>query len=112
MTQGHQKWLYCYRSQGYGHRQSKCLTKVSLCKDQKSSTPFSQSNQKKTHAIVAKSHEDIEEAFTCVNVKKTDQVESRIRVVWTEKPATTTRYTVLLAMSRVMMVRSTLEKAS
>ena len=35
-TQVRQRLLQCYRCQGYGHRQSKCLTKVSHCKDQKS----------------------------------------------------------------------------
>ena len=36
--------------------------------DQKISTPVSQS--KKTHVIVVKSHEDGEEAFTCVNLER------------------------------------------
>ena len=44
--------------------QSQCPTKVSPGKDQKSLTPVGQ----KIHAMVAKSHEDNEEAFTCVNV--------------------------------------------
>ena len=43
-TEGHQRSLQCYRYQGYGHRQSECLTKVSQGKDQKSSTPVDQSN--------------------------------------------------------------------
>ena len=60
-TQGRQRSLQCYRCQGYGHRQSECLTKVSPGKDQKSSTPVGQSNQK-TRAMVAKSNEDSEEA--------------------------------------------------
>ena len=42
----------------------------SLGKDQKSLMPAGQSNQKKTRAMVAKSHEDDEEAFTCVNVER------------------------------------------
>ena len=68
-TQGRQRSLQCYRCQGYGHRQSECPTKVSLGKDQKSSTPVGQSNQKKTRAILAMSNEDGEEAFTCVNME-------------------------------------------
>ena len=44
--------------------------KLSPGKDQKSSTPVSQSNQKKTHAMVAMSHKDAEETFTCVNVER------------------------------------------
>ena len=50
--------LQCYRCQGYCHRQSECPTKVSPGKDQKSLMPVGQSNQKKTRAMVAKSHED------------------------------------------------------
>ena len=38
-------------------------------KNQKSSTPVGQSNQKKTPAMVARSHKDGEEACTCVNVE-------------------------------------------
>ena len=38
-TQGRQRSLQCYRCQGYGHRQSECVTKVCPSKDQKSSTP-------------------------------------------------------------------------
>ena len=45
-------------------------TKVSPGKEHKGSTPVSQSNQKKTGAVVAKSHEGGEEAFTCVNVER------------------------------------------
>ena len=69
-TQGRQRSLQCYRCQGYGHRQSEWSTKVSLGKVQKSSTPVGQSNQKKTRAMMAKSYEDGEEAFTCVNVER------------------------------------------
>ena len=47
-----------------------CLTKVSPSKDQKSLMPVGQSNQKKTRAMVARSNEDGEEAFTCMNVEK------------------------------------------
>ena len=59
-----------YRCQDYGHRQLECPTKVSPGKDQKISTPVSQCNQKKTRAMVAMSHEDGEEAFTCVNEER------------------------------------------
>ena len=53
-SQGRQRLLQCYRCQDYGQRQSKCATKISPCKDQKcSSTPVSQSSQKKTCAMVA-----------------------------------------------------------
>ena len=46
--------LQCYRCRGFGHRQSECGTKISPGKDQKgSSTPVSQSSQKKTRAMVA-----------------------------------------------------------
>ena len=69
-TQGRQRSLQCYRCQGYGHRQSECATKVSPSKDQKSSTPVGQSNQKKTCAMMARSNEDGEEACTCVKVEK------------------------------------------
>ena len=66
--QGRHRSLQCYRCQAYGHRQSECLAKVSPGKDQKSSIPVGQSNQKKTHVIVATSYEDGEEVSTCVNV--------------------------------------------
>ena len=39
-------------------------------KDQKSLTPVVQSNQKKTHAMVARSHEDCDEAVACVKVER------------------------------------------
>ena len=48
----------------YGHRQSECPTKVIPGKDQKSLVSFGQSNQKQTRTMVAKSHENGEEAFT------------------------------------------------
>ena len=70
-----------YRCQGYGHRQSECPTKVSPSNDQKSLMPIGQSNQKETRAIVAVSHEDGEEAFTCVNVERPDQVETPKRAI-------------------------------
>ena len=70
--QGRQRSLKCYRCQGFGHRQSECGTKISPGKDQMgSSTPASQSNQKKTCAMVARLDEDGEKAFTCVEVKGT-----------------------------------------
>ena len=75
-TQGRQRSLQCYRCQGYGYRQSECPTKVSFDKGQKSLTPLGQSNQKRTRAIVPKSPENGEEAFTCMNLEKPDQVET------------------------------------
>ena len=53
-SQGRQRSLQCYCCRGFGHRQSDCGTKISPGKDQKgSSTPVSQSSQKKTRAMVA-----------------------------------------------------------
>ena len=49
--------------------QSRQGSEVSPGKDQKSPTPVGHSNQKKTPAMVAKFHEDGEEAFTCMNVE-------------------------------------------
>ena len=67
-----QRSLQCYHCQGFGHRQSECGTKISPGKDQKgSSTPVSQSSQKKTRAIVAQLDEDGEKAFACVQVEGT-----------------------------------------
>ena len=52
-SQGRQRSLQCYRCHGFGHRQSECGTKISPGKDQKgSSTPVSQSSQKKTGGSV------------------------------------------------------------
>ena len=52
-SQGRQRSLQCYRCRGFGHRQSECGTKISPGKDQKgSSTPVSQSSQKKTGGSV------------------------------------------------------------
>ena len=71
-SQGLQRSLQCYRCHGFGHRQSECGTKISPGKDQKgSSTPVSQSSQKKTRAMVAQLDEDGEKAFTCVEVEGT-----------------------------------------
>ena len=71
-SQGRQRLLQCYRCRGIGHRQSECGTKISPGKDQKgSSTPVSQSSQKKTRAMVAQLDEDGEKAFTCVEVEGT-----------------------------------------
>ena len=71
-SQGRQRSLQCYRCRGFGHRQSECGTKVIPGKDQKgSSTPVSQSSQKKTRAMVAQLDEDGEKAFTCVEVEGT-----------------------------------------
>ena len=64
-SQGRQRSLQCYRCRGFG-------TKISPGKDQKgSSTPVSQSSQKKTRAMVAQLDEDGEKAFTCVEVQGT-----------------------------------------
>ena len=71
-SQGRKRLLQCYRCRGFGHRQSECGTKISPGKDQKgSSTPVSQSSQKKTRAMVAQLDEDGEKAFTCVEVEGT-----------------------------------------
>ena len=71
-SQGRQRSLQCYRCRGFGHRQSECGTKISPGKDQKgSSTPVSQSSQKKTRAMVAQLDDDGEKAFTCVEVEGT-----------------------------------------
>ena len=71
-SQGHQRSLQCYRCRGFGHRQSDCSTKISPSKDQKgSSTPVSQSSQKKIRAMVAQLDEDSEKTFTCVEVEGT-----------------------------------------
>ena len=71
-SQGRQRLLQCYRCRGFGHRQSECGTKISPGKDQKgSSTPVSQSSQKKTRAMVAQLDKDGEKAFTCVEVEGT-----------------------------------------
>ena len=71
-SQGRQRSLQCYRCRGFGHRQSECGTKISPGKDQKSSsTPVSQSSQKKTRAMVAQLDEDGEKAFTCIEVEGT-----------------------------------------
>ena len=71
-SQGRQRSLQCYRCRGFGHRQSECGTKISPGKDQKgSSTPLSQSSQKKTRAMVAQLDKDGEKAFTCVEVEGT-----------------------------------------
>ena len=69
-SQGRQRLLQCYRCRGFGHRQSECGTKISPGMDQKgSSTPVSQSSQKKTRAMVVQLDEDGEKAFTCVEVE-------------------------------------------
>ena len=45
-------------------------TKVSSGRDLKSSSPVGHSNRKKTFAMVARSHEDGEETFTCKYLKR------------------------------------------
>ena len=108
-SQGRQRSLQCYRCHGFGHKQSECGTKISPCKDQKgSSTPVSQSSQKKTHAMVAQLEEDGEKAFTCVEVERwrePDPREIRRRVVPKDRPTVTGQYTLLFAVLRVTMVR-------
>ena len=136
-TQGLQRSLQCYRCQWYGHRQSECLTKANPSKNQKSWMHVGQSNQKKTHAMVARSNEDGEEAFMCVNVERPrskgnskksnsnrcsssdDEAMSssvpareRSRYTRTHHLVMMRQYTVLLAVLRVMMVRTTLKQAS
>ena len=107
-SQGRQRLLQCYRCHGFGHRQSECGTKISPGKDQKgSSTPVSQSSQKKTRAMVAQLDEDGEKAFTCVEVEGTRSRRNSRRVVPKDRPTVTGRYTVLFAVPRVMMVRPT-----
>ena len=69
-SQGRQRSLQCYRCHGFGHRQSECGTKTTPGK-KGSSTPVSQSSQKKTRAMVAQLDEDGEKAFTCVEVEGT-----------------------------------------
>ena len=72
LSQGRQRSLQCYCCHGFEHRQSECGTKISPGKDQKgSSTPVSQSSQKKTRAMVAQLDKDGEKAFTCVEVEGT-----------------------------------------
>ena len=81
-SQGRQRLLQCYRCRGFGHRQSECGTKISPGKDQKgSSTPVSQSSQKKTRAMVAQLDEDGEKAFTCVEVEGTRSKRSFLGLV-------------------------------
>ena len=46
------------------------MSDQSPCKDQKSLMPVGQSNQTKTHAMVARSHEDGEEVFMCENMER------------------------------------------
>ena len=108
-TQGHQRLLQCYRCQGYDHRQSESLIKVSTGKDQESSTPVDQSNQKKTRAMVAKSYEDGEESFMCVNMERPRSSGNSKKSSLNNQRAMIRQYTVLLTMSKAMMVRSTLE---
>ena len=107
-TLGRQRSLQYYKCQGYGHRQSECVTKVSPSKDQKSSTPVGQSNQKKTSAMMVRSNQDSEEAFTCVNVENSYEVETPKKVIQTYQLVKMMQYTMLLAVPRVMMVRPTL----
>ena len=71
-SKGRQRSLQCYRCRDFGHRQSQCGSKISNRKDQKgSTTPGSQSSQKKTRAMMAQLDKDGEKAFMCVKVEGT-----------------------------------------
>ena len=112
LSQGRQRSLQCYRCRGFGHRQSECGTKISPGKDQKgSSTPVSQSSQKKTHVMVAQLDEDgemvVKRLLLVYSSKEPDPGVIRSRVVPKDRPTVTGRYTVLFAVPRVMMVRPT-----
>ena len=103
--QGRQRLLQCYRCRGFGHRQSECGTKISPGKDQKgSSTPVSQSSQKKTRAMVAQLDEEKRHSHVW-RLREPDPGEIRRRVVPKDRPTVTGRYTVLFAVRRVTMVR-------
>ena len=105
-SQGRQRSLQCYRCRGFGHRQSECGTKISPGKDQKgSSTPVSQSSQKKTRAMLAQL--DAKRHSHVWRLREPDPGEIRRRVVPKDRPTVTGRYTLLFAVPRVMMVRPT-----
>ena len=82
--------------------------KVSLGKDQKVLPSFSQSNQKKTNVMVAKSSKDGKEAYPCVKVERPRPSRTRRRIVLRDQPAVIGWYTVLLAVLKVKMFRPTL----
>ena len=78
-SQGRQRSLQCYRCQGFGHRQSKSCTKICPSKDQKgSSTPVSQSSQKKTRAMVAVLCKDVEDGGNQIQEKFEEEWYRRI----------------------------------
>ena len=108
-SQGRQRLLQCYRCRGFGHRQSECGTKISPGKDQKgSSTPVSQSSQKKTRDSCWLSQTRTAKRHSHVwRLREPDPGEIRRRVVPKDRPTVTGRYTVLFAVPRVMMVRPT-----
>ena len=72
-------------------------------KDQKASTPVSQSSQKKI--MVGQSSEDGEEVLTCVKVQETRYKANLKKVLLRDQPTMTGCYTVLYTMPRVMMDR-------
>ena len=90
-------------------QKSEYPTKASPGKDQKSSTPVGHSNQKKTRVMVARSNKDGDEAFKCVNVEKPRSSGNSKKVIHTDQLVKVRQYTVLLAVPKVMMVRSTLK---
>ena len=107
-SQGRQRLLQCYRCRGFGHRKSECGTKISPGKDQKgSSTPVSQSSQKKTRAMVAQLDEDGEKAFTCVEVEGTRSKKSGTEGSTNSDRAVYSAVCPELPVPRVMMVRPT-----
>ena len=71
-SKGRQRSLQCYPCRDFGHRQSQCGSKISNRKDQKgSTTPGSQSSQKKTRAMMAQLDKDGKKAIMCVEVEGT-----------------------------------------
>ena len=78
LSQGRQRSQQCYRCHGFGHRQSECGTKIIPGRDQRgSSTPLSQSSQKKTRAMGAQLDEGGEKAFTCVGRGGGNQIQEK-----------------------------------
>ena len=103
--QGRQRSLKCYCCKGFGHRQSECGTKISPGKDQKgSSTPVSQSSQKKTRAMVAQLDEDGEKACTYVEVEGIRSKRSLKKSGTEGSTNSNGAYTVLFAVPRVTNV--------
>ena len=111
-----QQYLIAHKQQLGGKTKStvqpKCAEQRRQTKSKLGSTPVGQSYQKKTRAMVARSNEDGEEACTCVNVEKP-------RSSGNSKKSSSNRSTsedeaicsdaVQLAVSRVMMIKTTLK---